>query len=77
MSTPSASCCVQMGVMDFKAAWTSRQEEPSMEYESSIRKMVSKEVRKAYWSSGVEAVMEEKCEGLGLEVRGAKAAWDG
>lgn len=70
MSTPSASCCVQMGVMDAKADWTSRQERPCMEPESSMRKMVSKEERKAYWSSGVQAVMAEKWEGLGLGLRG-------
>lgn len=70
MSTPSASCCVQMGVMDDKADWTSRHERPTMEPESSIRKMVSKEERKAYWSSGVEAVMAEKRDGVGLDARG-------
>lgn len=70
MSTPSASCWVQIGVMEDKADWTSRQERPTMEPESSIRKMVSKDERKAYWSSGVVAVMAEKRDGVGLEARG-------
>lgn len=42
MSMPSASCWVQIGVIDASAALVSRHERPAMEPESSIRKMVSK-----------------------------------
>ena len=47
MSMPSLSWVVQIGVMDARAALVSRHERPAMEPESSIRKMVSKVVRKA------------------------------
>ena len=47
MSMPSASWAVQIGVMAVRAADVSRQELPAMEPESSIKKMVSKVVRKA------------------------------
>lgn len=60
-----------MGVMDERAAWTSRQDRPTMLPLSSIRKMVSKELRKAYWSSGVVTVMAENLEGVGLGSRAA------
>ena len=47
MSIPSASWETQIGVMDSRASWVSRQRLPAMEPESSIRKVVSKVLRKA------------------------------
>ena len=56
ISMPSASWAVQIGVMDFNASAVSFQLRPAMLPLSSIKKTVSKEERKAYGSSGVEAV---------------------
>ncbi len=47
MSMPSLSWAVQIGVIVARAAAVSRHERPAIEPESSIRKMVSKVVRKA------------------------------
>ena len=47
MSIPSLSCWVQTGAMVARAAAVSRQDRPAMEPESSIRKIVSKVLRKA------------------------------
>lgn len=58
MSIPSASCAVQIGVMDLRAAATSLQERPAMLPESSMRKMVSKVLRKAKGSSVGEPTFE-------------------
>jgi hypothetical protein len=51
MSMPSASRWVQIGVIISKALPVSLHERPAMDPESSIRKMVSKDLRNAYWSS--------------------------
>lgn len=63
MSMPSASCLVQIGVMDLRAAATSRQERPAMLPESSMRKTVSKVPRKAKGSSFLGAPRSEPTEG--------------
>ena len=47
MSMPSLSWAVQMGAMAAMAREVSRHERPAMEPESSMRKMVSKVLRKA------------------------------
>ena len=59
MSIPSASYCVQIGVMACNASAVSRQERPAMEPESSIRKMVSKVARKLKSVSPSEVEEEE------------------
>ena len=64
MSIPSASCCVQIGVMACSARAVSRQERPAMEPESSIRKRVSKVERKEKSVSPVE----EEVDGVGREL---------
>lgn len=51
MSIPSLSCAVQIGVIVSRASAVSRHLDPAIEPESSIRKTVSKLVRKAYGSS--------------------------
>lgn len=70
MSMPLASWSVQIGVMARRAALVSFQRSPCMEPLSSMRKMVSKEERKAYLSSaevmlGLERAEEKEGTGEG------------
>lgn len=74
MSMPSASCAVQIGVMDLRAAATSLQERPAMLPESSMRKTVSKVPRKANGSSFGRAPALEADEAVGFELEAGTAA---
>ena len=56
MSIPSLSCLVQIGVMALRASRVSLHFAPDMEPESSIRKTVSKVLRKAYGLSVLGAM---------------------
>ncbi len=67
---PSASRATMIG-RSWASAWdVSRQDRPAIEPESSIRRMVSKVVRKVYGSSSCRA---ELVEGAGDEARAAAA----
>jgi len=69
MSMPSLSWATHIGVIASRAADVSFQRDPAIEPESSIRKIVSKVARKAYWSS-----VEEDMEAVGLADAGASFA---